>query len=169
VDHVSAALRRDGRRTAPAAVMSARFSRMDDSTAERWDRIARESVDAWSLVPARILELLRSLRSIQVGFAVDPQQPGRPRRRRCRTQRPFSINPRLDDTLRSTRSGAMTPEIAAVQSAQNVTHNDHNLGHEDRAERPLCARRTRRRRRTDRPDATALGSDCTRLSCPHAQ
>jgi predicted HD phosphohydrolase len=47
------------------------FTRMDESTREDWDRIAHESVDAWSLVPDRILELLLSLSSITSGFAVD--------------------------------------------------------------------------------------------------
>jgi predicted HD phosphohydrolase len=54
--------------------VSTRFHRMDESTAEQWDRIAHESVDAWALVPQRILGLLRSLRSVEVGFAVDQMQ-----------------------------------------------------------------------------------------------
>jgi predicted HD phosphohydrolase len=47
------------------------FTRMDQSTRADWDRIAHESVDAWALVPDRILGLLRSLEGITTGFAVD--------------------------------------------------------------------------------------------------
>jgi predicted HD phosphohydrolase len=47
------------------------FTRMDRSTRADWDQIAHESVDAWALVPDRILELLRSLEQITSGFAVD--------------------------------------------------------------------------------------------------
>jgi predicted HD phosphohydrolase len=47
------------------------FTRMDESTRADWDHIAHESVDAWSLVPDRILELLRSLSAVTSGFAVD--------------------------------------------------------------------------------------------------
>ena len=47
------------------------FTRMDESTRADWDHIAHESVDAWSLVPDRILELLRCLEPITSGFAVD--------------------------------------------------------------------------------------------------
>ena len=47
------------------------FTRMDRSTKADWDHIAHESVEAWSLVPDRILELLRSLADTTTGFAVD--------------------------------------------------------------------------------------------------
>jgi predicted HD phosphohydrolase len=47
------------------------FTRMDQSTAADWDRIAHESVEAWALVPNRVLGLLRSLAGITTGFAVD--------------------------------------------------------------------------------------------------
>ncbi len=47
------------------------FTRMDHSTREQWDRIAVESVEAWSLVPDRILTMLRSLEGMTVGFRVD--------------------------------------------------------------------------------------------------
>lgn len=47
------------------------FTRMDRSSKSDWDRIAHESVEAWSLVPDRILGLLRSLADITTGFAVD--------------------------------------------------------------------------------------------------
>src|SRR5687767_8575027 len=47
------------------------FSRMDESTAEHWDTIAHRSVEAWELVPDRILDLLRSIRATNVGFGVD--------------------------------------------------------------------------------------------------
>jgi predicted HD phosphohydrolase len=47
------------------------FTRMDHSTREHWDRIAVESVEAWSLVPDRILGMLRSLQGITVGFTVN--------------------------------------------------------------------------------------------------
>jgi predicted HD phosphohydrolase len=52
------------------------FTRMDRSSAADWDRIAHESVDAWSLVPDRILMLLRSLAAITSGFAVDQLEHG---------------------------------------------------------------------------------------------
>ncbi len=47
------------------------FTRMDRSTAADWDHIAHESVEAWALVPDRILVMLRSLAGIRCGFAVD--------------------------------------------------------------------------------------------------
>lgn len=47
------------------------FTRMDQSTKADWDHIAHESVDAWSLVPDRVLGLLRDLAGITCGFAVD--------------------------------------------------------------------------------------------------
>lgn len=47
------------------------FTRMDRSTKDHWDQIALESIDAWSLVPDRVLTLLRSLGDITTGFAVD--------------------------------------------------------------------------------------------------
>jgi predicted HD phosphohydrolase len=47
------------------------FTRMDESTRADWDHIAHESVEAWALVPDRILELLRDLSGITCGFAVD--------------------------------------------------------------------------------------------------
>jgi predicted HD phosphohydrolase len=50
------------------------FTRMDRSTKADWDRIAHESVDAWSLVPDRILAMLRALADITTGFAVDQLQ-----------------------------------------------------------------------------------------------
>jgi predicted HD phosphohydrolase len=50
------------------------FTRMDQSTDADWDRIAHESVVGWSLVPDKILGLLRSLADIRFGFAVDQLQ-----------------------------------------------------------------------------------------------
>src|SRR5680860_432557 len=47
------------------------FTRMDESTREDWDHIAHESVDAWALVPDRILGLLGDLAAVTNGFAVD--------------------------------------------------------------------------------------------------
>lgn len=47
------------------------FTRMDHSSKTDWVHIARQSVEAWSLVPDRILGLLRSLADITTGFAVD--------------------------------------------------------------------------------------------------
>jgi len=47
------------------------FARMDESTREQWDQIARESVDDWANVPDRILGQLRALSGITNGFAVD--------------------------------------------------------------------------------------------------
>jgi predicted HD phosphohydrolase len=44
---------------------------MDESTKEQWDQIAVESIEAWALVPDRILNMLRALQDIRVGFAVD--------------------------------------------------------------------------------------------------
>lgn len=49
---------------------------MDASTSADWDRIAHESVEAWVLVPDRILDLLRSLADITSGFAVDQLEHG---------------------------------------------------------------------------------------------
>ena len=50
------------------------FTRMDGSTKADWDNIAHASVDAWALVPDRILAMLRSLADITTGFAVDQLQ-----------------------------------------------------------------------------------------------
>lgn len=50
------------------------FTRIDRSTKADWDHIAHESVEAWSLVPDRILALLGSLAGITTGFAVDQLQ-----------------------------------------------------------------------------------------------
>ncbi len=47
------------------------FARMDESTREQWDHIARESVDDWANVPDRMLGMLRALSGITNGFAVD--------------------------------------------------------------------------------------------------
>ena len=47
------------------------FTRLDRSTPADWDRIAHESVEAWAIVPDRILGMLRSLAGITTGFAVD--------------------------------------------------------------------------------------------------
>lgn len=47
------------------------FTRMDQSTKADWDQIAHESVDAWHLVPDRVLALLRSLEEITTGFAIN--------------------------------------------------------------------------------------------------
>jgi predicted HD phosphohydrolase len=47
------------------------FTRMDHSRREEWDHIALQSVEAWALVPDRILTTLRSLQHITVGFSVD--------------------------------------------------------------------------------------------------
>jgi predicted HD phosphohydrolase len=47
------------------------FARMDESTREHWDHIARESIDDWANVPDRILGQLRALSGITNGFAVD--------------------------------------------------------------------------------------------------
>src|SRR6188472_2145459 len=47
------------------------FTRMDASTKDDWDVIAIESVEAWSLVPDRILGLLRDLEGVTSGFAVN--------------------------------------------------------------------------------------------------
>lgn len=44
---------------------------MDRSTRADWDEIAVRSVEAWALVPDRILDLLRSLEHVTTGFAVD--------------------------------------------------------------------------------------------------
>jgi predicted HD phosphohydrolase len=47
------------------------FTRMDQSTKADWDHIAHESVDAWALVPQRIIDLLVALGDVTSGFAVD--------------------------------------------------------------------------------------------------
>ena len=47
------------------------FTAMEHSTAAHWDRIAHESMLAWSTTPDRILGMLRQLASITNGFGVD--------------------------------------------------------------------------------------------------
>lgn len=47
------------------------FTRMDRSTKADWDVIAHASVEAWALVPDRVLGQLRALSDVTCGFAVD--------------------------------------------------------------------------------------------------
>jgi predicted HD phosphohydrolase len=54
-----------------ATVNRKTFARMDESTHEQWDQIARESIDDWANVPDRVLGQLRALAGITNGFAVD--------------------------------------------------------------------------------------------------
>jgi predicted HD phosphohydrolase len=51
--------------------MTQTFTRMDQSTAEQWAVIGRETAEHQSRVADRALELLRSLADITDGFAVD--------------------------------------------------------------------------------------------------
>src|SRR4051794_30703358 len=51
--------------------MAQTFTRMDESTAEQWAVIGRETSEHQSRVADRALELLRSLADITDGFAVD--------------------------------------------------------------------------------------------------
>ena len=51
--------------------MTQTFTRMDQSTAEQWAVIGRETAEHQSRVADRALELLRSLAEITDGFAVD--------------------------------------------------------------------------------------------------
>ncbi len=51
--------------------MSSTFTRMDESTAEQWRVIGRETVQNQPRVVDRVLSLLRSLAEITDGFAVD--------------------------------------------------------------------------------------------------
>ena len=47
------------------------FTRMDESTAEEWGVIVTETIAAQPLVADSVLEMLRSLGDVTVGFAVD--------------------------------------------------------------------------------------------------
>ena len=49
----------------------ARFTRMDQSSRDEWMHIGRETVALQAEVPKRILSLLRDLRHVRGGFAVD--------------------------------------------------------------------------------------------------
>ncbi len=51
--------------------MAQTFTRMDESTAEQWAVIGRETFEHQGRVAERILEMLRSLAEITDGFAVD--------------------------------------------------------------------------------------------------
>src|SRR5262245_29432188 len=51
--------------------MAQTFTRMDESTAEQWAVIGRETFEHQGRVADRILEMLRSLADITDGFAVD--------------------------------------------------------------------------------------------------
>ncbi len=51
--------------------MATSFARMDGSTREQWERIARETQRSQGRVAERVLTLLRSLAEIRDGFAVD--------------------------------------------------------------------------------------------------
>jgi predicted HD phosphohydrolase len=47
------------------------FTRMDQSTAEEWSVIGRETVAVQSEVVDHVLDMLRSLKGVEMGFAVD--------------------------------------------------------------------------------------------------
>ena len=49
----------------------ARFTRMDQSSRDEWMHIGRETVALQAEVPKRILSLLRDLKHVRGGFAVD--------------------------------------------------------------------------------------------------
>ena len=51
--------------------MAQTFTRMDESTAEQWAVIGKETFEHQDRVAERVLELLRSLAAITDGFAVD--------------------------------------------------------------------------------------------------
>jgi predicted HD phosphohydrolase len=51
--------------------MATTFTRMDESTAEQWATIGKETAGNQPRVPERVLEMLRSLAEITDGFAVD--------------------------------------------------------------------------------------------------
>ena len=47
------------------------FTRMDQSTADQWAVIGKETVEAQPMVADHVLELLRNLDGMVLGFAVD--------------------------------------------------------------------------------------------------
>src|SRR3954469_8544739 len=51
--------------------MAQTFTRMDESTAEQWAVIGKETYEHQDRVAERVLDLLRSLADITDGFAVD--------------------------------------------------------------------------------------------------
>ena len=51
--------------------MAATFTRMDESTAEQWAVIGAETVEDQTRCGEVVLDLLRSLKDVTVGFAVD--------------------------------------------------------------------------------------------------
>src|SRR3954454_9869413 len=51
--------------------MAATFTRMDESTAEQWAVIGAETAEDQPRCVETVLELLRSLKGVTVGFAVD--------------------------------------------------------------------------------------------------
>ena len=51
--------------------MTTTFTRMDESTAEQWAVIGKETVEAQPLVADHVLTLLRNLEGMVLGFAVD--------------------------------------------------------------------------------------------------
>ena len=57
--------------TSPSAAVPTPFTRMDESTAEQWAVIRRETIADQARGAEMVLELLRSLGSITNGFAVD--------------------------------------------------------------------------------------------------
>ena len=57
--------------TSPSAAVPTPFTRMDESTAEQWAVIGRETIADQARGAEMVLELLRSLGSITNGFAVD--------------------------------------------------------------------------------------------------
>ena len=54
--------------------MATTFTRMDESTAEQWAEIGRQTFEHRDRVADRVLEMLRSLEEITDGFAVDQLQ-----------------------------------------------------------------------------------------------
>jgi predicted HD phosphohydrolase len=53
------------------ATTATSFTRMDQGTVEQWQKIGAETVASQGLVADRVLEMLRSLSEVVVGFSVD--------------------------------------------------------------------------------------------------
>jgi predicted HD phosphohydrolase len=51
--------------------MASTFTRMDESNAEQWKLIGRETIEHQGRTPAAVLAMLRSLAAVTDGFAVD--------------------------------------------------------------------------------------------------
>ena len=126
--------------------MAQTFTRMDESTAEQWAVIGRETIEHQSRVADRALDMLRSLAEITDGFAVD------------------QLTHSLQTATRAERAGADPEMVFAsllhdIGKAVSVPNHPGDRGRDHQAVR--AARGVRRR---SAPTRTSRAGTTTRTS-----